>query len=59
MEGVAVAASRRSEFGDAGVARGDVFGDAQGRGHVEAPRGGQVQHLPEVDGVVRGHLGLR
>ena len=53
MQGVAVAAGRRGEFGDAGAARGDVFGDAQGRGHVEAPGGGQVEHPPEVHGVVR------
>ena len=54
MQGVAVAARRRGEFGDASAARGDVFGDAQGRGHMEAPGGGQVQHPAEVDGVVIG-----
>jgi hypothetical protein len=52
MQGVAVAADRRGEFGDAGAACGDVFGDAQGRGHVEAPGGGQVQHPAEVHGVI-------
>jgi hypothetical protein len=58
MEGVAVAASRCGEFGDTGAARGDVFGDAQGRGYVQAPRGGQVQHPGEVRGVVLGGAGL-
>ncbi len=54
MEGVAVTPRCRGEFGDASAARGNMFGDVQGRGHVEAPGGGQVKHPPEVHGGVIG-----
>ena len=58
VQGVTVAAGRRGEFGYAGTARRDVFGDAQGRGHMEAPGSGQVQHLAEVHSAVSRSAGL-
>jgi hypothetical protein len=59
VQGIGVAAGRRGELGDFGVASGDVVGDAQGRGHVQAPRGSQVQHLVEVRSLFVGCLGVR
>ena len=54
VQGISVAAGRLGQAGDVGVAIGDVFGDAQGGRHHEAPRCLQVEHPVQVDAVVGG-----
>ena len=49
VQRVRVAAGRRGQAGDVGVAGGDEVRQAQGGGDHQAPRRGQVEHPLQVD----------